>query len=253
MRIERLKDGRCAVVDDSGGVLGTYPNQSAAADGIVDIHTARQQSPEQVSALENARVARQIVDDLQESYRKIEEFNRAQQGLPPRDISNKDLRAERKFITDTLRRGKDRHNKAKAASGYDPYVLPPNSKIRKATEARHVDRFVEMARQPLSEQQIALNKARVAAGEVSEEFLRKWFRPMNEKDVRRILRGKPSRAVVAAKASAVALKKKTTTKKKAKRANRAAELKALEGLTDPAIARKLGVTDRTVRRWRSSK
>lgn len=253
MRIERLKDGRCAVVDDNGAVVGTYPNHSAAADGIVDIHTARQQSPEQVSALERARIARQIVDDLQESYRKIEEVNRAQQGVAPRDTGDEELKAERKFITDTLRRGKERHAKAKAAPGYDPNVLPPNSKIRKATEARYYAWFEDMARQPLSEQQIALNKARVAAGEVTEEFLRERFRPTKEEDVRRMLRGKKPRAVVAAKARAVNQEKKTATKKKVKRASKAVALKSLKGLTDEQIAKKMGVNVRTVRRWRGGK
>ena len=163
-------------------------------------------------------------------------------------MSADELAAERKWITDTLRRGKERHAKAKTAPGYDPNMLPPTSKLRKAIEARRkpgntlFDRMLAQphAKEACRRKQNRINQMRVTAGEVTEEFLTKWF-------------ASPEKAVRGVAGRAAALKKKTTTKKKAKRANRAAELKALKGLTDLAIARKLGVTDRTVRRWRGGK
>ncbi len=167
--------------------------------------------------------------------------------------------AERKFVIDTLRRGKLRHVKAKAADGYNPNVLPPTSKLRKASEERHIFRFEEMARQPLSERQITLNKARVAAGEVSEEFLRRqfqWYDKPPEKranDVRRMLRGKKTQAMVAAEARAVNQKKKKTTKLSEKRAKRIREYER-KGLTKPTqIAKRMKLSVRQIQRLRGGK
>lgn len=202
----------------------------------------------------NGRVARQIVTAIQKSRDGLRKMH------SQRALTRRESKKERKFVTDILRRGKERLAKAKAAPGYDPNVLPPTSKLRKVIEERKKDGntlFDRMLARPLAEgdrltsrqawqawqeEQNKVDRARVAAGEVSEEFLAEWYKRQK----------RPTRGAAGRKAAA---QKKTTSKRSEERQNEIIALHkqgrggaAGEKLLDRDIAKKLGLSVKTIER-----